>query len=118
MKIKKLVWFAAVIVFVVITSLRGMETKEFDLVGKDFRFFPDTLIVTEGDTVVINFENPDQVPHLIDLPDFNTHVGLPPGGEISLEFVADKVGAFDFVCSVPGHQEAGMVGKLIVQSKK
>ncbi len=62
----------------------------------------------------INFINPDVVPHLINLPAFNQHIALPPGGEFTLEFAADKAGSFPFVCSVPGHEEAGMTGMLIV----
>ena len=84
------------------------------MIGEDFRFSPDTLRVNDGDTVQINFSNPDVVPHLIDLPAFNQHIALAPGGEFTLEFVVDKTGSFPFVCSVPGHEEAGMVGLLIV----
>ena len=97
-----------------ISACSGPKNRTFDLIGLDFRFTPDTLNVVEGDTIIINFSNPDIVPHLIDLPDFNQHIALPPGGEFALEFIADKAGSFRFVCSVPGHEEAGMTGLLIV----
>jgi len=98
----------------VLTACSGSQTRTFDLIGQDFRFSPDRLRVNDGDTVRINFSNPDVVPHLIDLPAFNQHIALAPGGEFTLEFVVDKTGSFPFVCSVPGHEEAGMVGSLIV----
>ena len=98
----------------ILTACSGSQTRSFDMIGQDFRFSPDTLRVNDGDTVQINFSNPDVVPHLIDLPAFNQHIALVPGGEFTLEFVVDKVGSFPFVCSVPGHEEAGMVGSLIV----
>ena len=100
----------------ILTACSGPQTRKFDLIGQDFRFSPDTLRVNDGDTVRINFSNPDVVPHLIDLPAFNQHIALIPGGEFTLEFVVDKAGSFPFVCSVPGHEEAGMVGSLIVDS--
>ena len=98
----------------ILTACSGPQTRTFDLTGKDFRFTPDTLRVNDGDTVRINFSNPDVVPHLIDLPAFNQHIALIPGGEFTLEFVVNRAGSFPFVCSVPGHEEAGMVGSLIV----
>lgn len=98
----------------ILTACSGPQTRTFDLIGQDFRFAPDTLRVKDGDTVRINFSNPDVLPHLIDLPAFNQHIALIPGGDFTLEFVADKAGSFPFVCSVPGHEEAGMIGSLIV----
>lgn len=103
--------FGAVIA---LSACYGPRTVTVDLIGEEFRFTPDTIRVQEGDTVKINFTNPDVVPHLIDLPAFDQHIALPPDGYFTLEFVADKVGSFPYVCSVPGHQEAGMVGMLIV----
>jgi len=102
---------------IILTACSVPQTRSFDMIGEDFRFSPDTLRVNEGDTVKINFSNPDVVPHLIDLPAFNQHIALAPGGEFTLEFVVDKVGSFPFVCSVPGHEEAGMVGSVIVEPK-
>ena len=101
---------------IILTACSVPQTRSFDMIGEDFRFSPDTLRVNEGDTVKINFSNPDVIPHLIDLPAFNQHIALIPGGEFTLEFVVDKAGSFPFVCSVPGHEEAGMVGSLIVDS--
>ena len=38
------------------------------------------------------------------------------GGETdSIEFVADKVGTFEYYCSVGQHRSMGMVGKLTVE---
>lgn len=85
------------------------------MVGNNFRFSPDTISVSKGDRVIINFSNPDTIPHLIYLPEFNAHIALIPGGAYPLAFIADQSGTFEYVCSVPGHQEAGMVGTLIVE---
>ena len=37
------------------------------------------------------------------------------GEEEEMEFVADKIGTFEYYCSVDGHRQLGMVGKLIVE---
>jgi nitrite reductase (NO-forming) len=109
-----LLLFSFLLVTLVLNACSGPSVRTFDLIGKDFRFSPDILQANEGDTVRINFSNPDVVPHLIDLPSFNQHIALIPDGEFTLEFVVDKSGSFPFVCSVPGHEEAGMTGVLIV----
>lgn len=101
-------------IIMLLGACSGLQIRKFDLIGEDFHFMPDTIRVSEGETLRINFSNPDVVPHLINLPAFNQHIALGPGGEFTLEFVADKAGSFPFVCSVPGHEEAGMTGLLIV----
>jgi len=34
---------------------------------------------------------------------------------VIIEFTADKVGEFEYYCSMPGHRQAGQFGKLIVK---
>jgi uncharacterized cupredoxin-like copper-binding protein len=44
---------------------------------------------------------------------FHVHAG--PGGEASEVMQADAAGTYDFACEIPGHKEAGMVGRIEVQ---
>ena len=37
-----------------------------------------------------------------------------PGTTATVVFTATEVGEYDFACTIPGHKEAGMVGKLVV----
>jgi len=37
-----------------------------------------------------------------------------PGTTASVIFTATEAGEYDFACTIPGHKEAGMVGKLVV----
>jgi uncharacterized cupredoxin-like copper-binding protein len=43
------------------------------------------------------------------------HAAVEPGQESTIEFKATQAGTYTFNCSVAGHKEAGMVGKLIVK---
>jgi len=43
------------------------------------------------------------------------HVGPNHAGQIIWTF--NKAGEFDFACLLPGHYEAGMVGKIRVAAK-
>lgn len=46
---------------------------------------------------------------------YDLHVAAGPGESGVLEFTAMEPGEYTFVCTVPGHTEAGMTGTLIVE---
>jgi uncharacterized cupredoxin-like copper-binding protein len=39
---------------------------------------------------------------------------LKPGGAADWVLVPQRAGLYDLYCSVPGHREAGMIGKIII----
>ncbi|MDE1948258.1 MAG: cupredoxin family protein [Burkholderiales bacterium] len=41
-------------------------------------------------------------------------LSLEPGQRSAIVWTFDKAGSFAFACMVPGHKEAGMVGKIVV----
>lgn len=51
--------------------------------------------------------------HMAETPDL--HIAVKPGGTSTLTFTPTEPGEYEFNCSVTGHKEAGMVGKLIVK---
>ena len=69
----------------------------------------------KGDRVKIVFKN-TQGFHDWTLADFNVKTQqIQAGQSDTIEFVADKAGTFEFICSVPTHKDKGMMGKLIVE---
>ncbi|MBI3980074.1 MAG: cupredoxin domain-containing protein [Chloroflexi bacterium] len=42
------------------------------------------------------------------------HVNAEPGETGVLEFTPTDSGTFEFICTLPGHRQAGMIGKLMV----
>ncbi|NCN51964.1 hypothetical protein GW931_03055 [archaeon] len=90
------------------------KVKEFNLVANEFKFIPGTITVNEGDKVILHIESLD-VEHGIAIPQFGVSQTLPVGENVTVEFVADKVGTYSFHCNVycgSGHRE--MEGTLIV----
>ena len=84
--------------------------------ARQFRFTPAEVTVTAGRWVVVEFTNDDQVVHdwMVDgVP--NVDVPARPGQTARLRFVLDEPGAYEVMCSIPGHAEAGMVGMLVVE---
>ncbi|MFP7721396.1 copper-containing nitrite reductase [Lysobacter sp. A3-1-A15] len=80
---------------------------------------PD-LRVPEGAVVQITLVNGDGALHDIAIPEFQTKSDelVGKGSATSIVFRATKSGTFEYICTIPGHKAAGMVGKLIVGDVK
>jgi uncharacterized cupredoxin-like copper-binding protein len=102
--------------------------------GDDMRFSPSNIKLKRGETIRFVVKNNGALKHemvLGNMKELKEHaemmrknpemehadpnaVTVEPGktGELIWQFT--KTGTFDFACLVPGHFEAGMVGKIIV----
>jgi uncharacterized cupredoxin-like copper-binding protein len=113
----------------------GKVTRSVEVEMNDtMRFRPDSIRVKRGETIRFLVRNAGKVKHemvLGTIKELKEHaelmrkfpemehadpnqVGVDPGmtGELVWQFTRD--GTFDFACLVPGHFEAGMVGKVRV----
>jgi uncharacterized cupredoxin-like copper-binding protein len=82
------------------------------------RFSPETITVKAGEPAKIVFRNGGLLPHDLISEGADTDVKLAnvgAGRTASGVFQASKPGTYAFVCIQPGHKEAGMVGKLVVE---
>lgn len=113
---------------------RTIEVK----MGDDMRFSPGLIKVKSGETVRFSVRNTGKIPHemvigsmaelkehaamMRKMPDMKhaepnmVTLGAGQGGDIVWQF--DKAGTVDFACLVPGHLEAGMMGKISVLGTK
>jgi len=94
----------------------------------DFAFDPAEWTVPAGKEVTLNLKNEGAVEHdwvlMIkpitppaseDSPDVIFSTDVPAGESVSVKFTAPATaGEYQVICAVPGHFEAGMVGKLTV----
>ena len=103
----------------------------------NMRFSPSVIEVKQGDTIKLVHLNKGKTMHEFVLgtkkeldehaalmkkfpnmehdEPYMAHVGPSKSGEIIWTF--NKAGEFDFACLLPGHYEAGMVGKVKVAAK-
>ena len=75
-----------------------------------------TLQARVGDTLSITLTSGDGALHDFVAPDLKAK-SIPVSGagkSIALTFKAGKAGTFAYYCSIPGHREAGMEGKIVV----
>ena len=110
-------------------------TVELGSPENSFRFYPDIMRFKVGKQYKLTLNNPSPVKHYFTAKDFADVVwtrkvdvaGVEVKGKISeLElkpqavadwvFVPEKSGEYPLKCIVPGHEMAGMVGKLIVEN--
>lgn len=92
------------------------EPKEltFNVKGGMFFYVPDAMKVKKGDKVKIIFENVGGT-HNFELDEFNIKTAnLKTGESETVEFVADKVGTFEYYCGVGQHRQMGQKGTLTV----
>ncbi len=96
------------------TGTTSTAVKEFTVTGQNFSFAPNTLTVKKGDQVKITFKNADGF-HDFRIDEFNVASKRIRGGDSdTVEFTADKVGSFEYYCSVGSHRAMGMKGTLTV----
>ena len=67
------------------------------------RWDPNTIIVNQGDTVVLEITNPRKHAHTLSVPAFDvtTQILEPREGTDTVTFVADTAGVFTFYCGLP-----------------
>lgn len=91
------------------------EVKTFEVAASNFKFDQKEIRVKKGDTVKIMLTNTGGN-HDWKVDEFNAATEIiGEGGTAEVEFVADKVGTFEYYCSVGTHRQMGMVGNLIVE---
>ena len=83
--------------------------------GASYKFTPNAITAKQGQTVRVTFVS-DGGLHDFVLDDFNVKTKqLQSDGTETVEFVADKKGAFTYYCSVGNHRAMGMEGTLTVE---
>ena len=115
------------------------RVTEITLEASGLQYQPATIEVTAGQPVKLTFRNNDSVDHdfsIMEIPmasmgataepmaghdmgsmttDPQLHMVVAMNATNTMEFTPTKAGTYEFVCTVPGHKEAGMKGTLIVK---
>jgi nitrite reductase (NO-forming) len=102
------------------TRLGGTPSMAFVGVGGEIDEQTNPLLTANvGDTVTIHLVNSDPVIHDFKVPDFNVTTGelTQAGQEGTVTFVADRPGDSSYICSVVGHEAAGMKGTLRISGE-
>ncbi len=96
-------------------SIASTNARTITLTTGTMSFDQKEIRVKLGETITINMNNDSFVPHSFDVDEFDVHAGLGMQGTNSVTFTAHRVGEYKFYCGVSGHENAGMIGTLIVE---
>lgn len=88
---------------------------EVRVVMTDFAFAPRPVEIPAGRKVELKLTNSGRVEHDITADGIGFHVHVMAGERLALEAGPFEPGEYAFFCSVVGHREAGMVGKIVVK---
>ena len=89
-------------------------TPELRLTASEFAFDQPTLRLDPGQHVHLSLQNRGVIQHNLHVEGSSATLQADPGTTAQGDFSFDRPGTYEFFCSIPGHKEAGMTGKLIV----
>jgi nitrite reductase (NO-forming) len=93
---------------------QGGQQTTFEIDMVDIAFQPTELKIPANTDVTITAVNKGNLPHTFTVPGVADTGEVPAGQSVDVK-VNLKPGTYDFHCAIPGHEAAGMVGKLIVE---
>ena len=104
-------------------GLTAQAKRDFEVGARKFRFSvsgtdAQEIRVTQDDLVRVTLSAGD-IPHSFTLPEYRIQKRVEPGRDVTFEFRAERVGRFEFHCSLTNDncRERGMVGALIVAAR-
>ena len=104
-------------------GVTAQSKRDFEVSARKFRFTvsgtdAQEIRVTQDDLVKVTLTAGD-VPHSFTLPEYRIQKRVEPGKDVMFEFRAEKVGRFEFHCSLTNDscKDRGMVGALIVAAR-
>lgn len=122
-------------------AANSKPATELTVTMTEFSYSPSSITVPAGQPVVLNIKNDglnehDFVVEKIDVSavsaegsdvgghhmsgdhsSYDLHISTLAGGTSILKFTANEPGTYKILCSVEGHEVAGMIGELIVVSE-
>jgi uncharacterized cupredoxin-like copper-binding protein len=94
---------------------------EVKVVATDLKFGAPTIQAKVGQPIKVVLENKGVIEHDIafptikaDRPGSSLKVVAKPGQTATLEFTPTAKGSYEYICTIPGHKDAGMKGTIHV----
>jgi nitrite reductase (NO-forming) len=108
-----LVGAAAVAVACVPNRLAQSDTPpQLQVTGSEFKFQVANARIPVGQKVTISFTNRGSIEHNFTSEASGVHLVAQPGQTVTTTALFPTAGDVEFVCTIPGHKEAGMQTKV------
>ena len=113
-------WITGMVLGLAITGLtssaQAEDTDTVKVVAKEFAFQPATIEMETGEMVRLKLVNQGQLSHNLHMRGVVTSTEtIQTGKTDTVEVTASADGTLEFYCDVPGHEQAGMTGKIVVE---
>lgn len=90
------------------------DAPTVQMTADDLFFQPASVEITAGEPVTIIVTNEGRVFHDLTIPQRDITIAVDPGQTVRAGLQIDEPGEYDFLCTVPGHADAGMRGTVLV----
>lgn len=85
-----------------------------EVAATDFSFGPAEIAVKAGEVVNLRLVNQGVAAHDLVIPALGIWLLAAPGQSMITGVTFDRPGEYEFYCSVPGHRDVGMIGRIVV----
>lgn len=89
--------------------------KEIKVTASEFKFSPSAVDVPAGVPIKLELKNIGTVEHDFVVDALKVKVQAGAAKTVSQTIGPLAAGTYDVYCAVPGHKEAGMIGKVVVR---
>ena len=108
------------------------DTQEVVIETSEMSYLPQEVVVEKDMLITFELKNSDQIEHDIEIRGVSfsmvsesshhhgggenvLHLHAEPQKTSEMTLSMNEVGTYEFYCTIPGHKENGMVGKLVVK---
>lgn len=82
--------------------------------GRELYFSPGELRIQAGETVNLTFVNAGHMAHTFTVPELGIDLRVRPGDRVTAALESPVSGSYQFICTIPGHEDGGMRGEIVV----
>jgi uncharacterized cupredoxin-like copper-binding protein len=104
----------ALVVLASVLTACGTPTLKVALIANDIEWNITTINAKVNQPIEITFTNAGALDHDLVIDELGIDMLLAPGDTEVITITVDHAGTIPYICSIPGHEEAGMVGELVV----
>lgn len=90
------------------------NTLSRDVSLRNFVFEPGEFNIERGTSIEFRLKSRD-IEHTFTVKDLGIDWFIPGGKTLSQIFTFNQPGEYQLICAIPGHEQAGMAGTIIVQ---
>ncbi|HRN50258.1 MAG TPA: cupredoxin domain-containing protein [Anaerolineales bacterium] len=112
LKLPKLLMLAGLLAAALAACLP--QPQRFTLTAHDMLWSLHEIDIRAGQPVELTLRNEGALDHVFQIDDLDVQVLLSPGDVEIITFTIKQPGVITFICSIPGHEEAGMLGQIVV----